>query len=486
MVTVTVSDYGEWRDAARTLVAREQPPDDVVWVASEAAQAVLPLAGGDPPPAPVNAAGGSSPARAAAAAVSGGRLRVPRAFVELAEAAASHRNPARWDALYRLLWRIQREGAAVLELTSDPLIRMVSDMAGQVRRDAHKMHAFVRFTPLTDAEGERYVAWYRPDHLVVRRAAPFFAERFSSMRWSILTPDLSAHWDGHALSFTSGVPTPVAHATGDVEELWRVYYASVFNPARANLRATLREMPLRRWAQLPEAALIPSLLHSAQETTEQTLRARAPVTARPFVPDTTELEALRTAAQSCQGCALHARATRTVFGEGAPGARVVLVGEQPGDAEDVQGRPFVGPAGQVLDDALRAAGIDRASVYLTNAVKHFSWEPRGKRRIHQTPRMSEMRACRPWLEAELQAIRPDVVVCLGATAARALLGPQARVGALRGKVIEGQAWAPRMVVTVHPSAVLRGQERAQEYFQLLVGDLTLIRPAAIAGDPAMG
>ncbi len=162
-----------------------------------------------------------------------------------------------------------------------------------------------------------------------------------------------------------------------------------------------------------------------------------------------------------------------MFGEGAPDARVVLVGEQPGDAEDVQGRPFVGPAGQVLDQALRAAGIDRATVYLTNAVKHFSWQPRGKRRIHQTPRMSEMRACRPWLEAELQAIRPDVVVCLGATAARALLGPQAKVGALRGAVIEGQSWAPRMVVTVHPSAVLRSDDRAGEYFQMLVADLTL-------------
>ncbi len=288
------------------------------------------------------------------------------------------------------------------------------------------MHAFVRFTAVTDEAGERYVAWYRPDHLIVRRAVPFFVERFASMRWSILTPELSAHWDGHELSFTSGVPTPVAHATGGIEELWRAYYASVFNPARANLRATLREMPLRRWAQLPEAALIPSLLNRAQETTAQALEVRAPGTARPFVPETTQLEELRAAAQACRGCALHERATQAVFGEGAPGARVVLVGEQPGDAEDVQGRPFVGPAGQVLDKALRAAGIDRTSVYLTNAVKHFSWEPRGKRRIHQTPRMSEMRACRPWLEAELQAIRPDVVVCLGATAARALLGPQAR------------------------------------------------------------
>ena len=473
MVTITVTEFAEWRGAARTLLARGQTPDEVIWVAREAEQAVLPLGGGDTLPPPPDA-------------TSGWRPRIPRLFVTLAEAAASHRSPSRWDALYRLLWRIHREGAAVLELASDAEVRTVSDMAAQVRRDEHKMHAFVRFTPVTDAEGERYVAWYRPDHLVVRRAAPFFAERFSAMRWSILTPDLSAHWDLHQLSFTSGVPTPVAHASGDVEELWRVYYASVFNPARANLRATLREMPLRRWAQLPEAALIPSLLNSAPEVIEQVLRVRAPDTARPFVPDTTQLEDLRAAAQSCRGCRLYERATQAVFGEGRHDARVVLVGEQPGDAEDLQGRPFVGPAGQVLDDALRAAAIDRASVYLTNAVKHFSWEPRGKRRIHQTPRMSEMRACRPWLEAELQALRPEVVVCLGATAARSLLGPQARVGTLRGKVIEGQAWAPRMVVTVHPSAVLRSEERREEYFQMLVEDLKLIRRAANSGDQAMG
>jgi DNA polymerase len=170
-----------------------------------------------------------------------------------------------------------------------------------------------------------------------------------------------------------------------------------------------------------------------------------------------------------------------VFGEGPSDARVVVIGEQPGDEEDRSGRPFVGPAGQVLDRAFDAAGLNRSDVYVTNAVKHFSFEPRGKRRIHQTPRLSEILACRPWLEVELRRLRPAVVVAMGSTAARALLGPQARVMTLRGRVLEGLAWAPRVIVTVHPSAVLRAQERGAEYFDLLTRDLAL---AWAVRDPA--
>ena len=158
--------------------------------------------------------------------------------------------------------------------------------------------------------------------------------------------------------------------------------------------------------------------------------------AAPFVPDTRDLGQLHDAAASCRGCDLYARATQVVFGEGPKRSRIVLVGEQPGDVEDVRGRPFVGPAGGVLDRALAAAGIDRADVYMTNAVKHFSFEERGKRRIHKKPRLSEMRACRPWLEAELEAVRPACVVCLGSTAAQSLLGPDVRIMQARGQVLK--------------------------------------------------
>jgi uracil-DNA glycosylase len=177
-------------------------------------------------------------------------------------------------------------------------------------------------------------------------------------------------------------------------------------------------------------------------------------TAAPLVPETTSLSKLREAAVNCKACDLWKTGTQTVFGEGAAGAEIVFVGEQPGDKEDLAGRPFVGPAGRVLDDALEAAGIDRSLAYVTNAVKHFKWVGRGKRRIHQKPNWSEMAACRPWLEAELAAVKPKVLVPLGATAAQSLLGRQFRVTKQRGVPVESDL-APYVVATVHPSSILR-------------------------------
>jgi DNA polymerase len=191
-----------------------------------------------------------------------------------------------------------------------------------------------------------------------------------------------------------------------------------------------------------------------------------------FLPLQKDLFSLAKAAQSCRGCSLYLRATQTVFGEGNATARVVAVGEQPGDVEDQQGRPFVGPAGRVLDKALAQAGLDRASVYVTNAVKHFSFEERGKRRIHKKPRQSEVRACRPWLENELEAIRPDVLLLLGATAAQAIFGPTFRVSQERGQPIKSTL-APVVIATVHPSSILRAPDDAarEQAFQGLVADL---------------
>ena len=245
-------------------------------------------------------------------------------------------------------------------------------------------------------------------------------------------------------------------------------------------------MPAKRWRHLPEAMLIPHLVRTAHQRTGRLTAQRTAATARPFVPASDDLETLRLASASCRGCRLHAAATQVVFGEGPPDAAIVLVGEQPGDAEDLAGRPFVGPAGAILDRAIAAAGLDRRRLYLTNAVKHFSFEPRGKRRIHQTPRSSDVHACRPWLESELQAIRPATVVAMGSTAARTLLGPQARVMMLRGRVLEGLAWAPRLIVTLHPSAVLRSEADGERYLEMLVSDLRLAAatPAGTVYSPA--
>ena len=201
-------------------------------------------------------------------------------------------------------------------------------------------------------------------------------------------------------------------------------------------------------------------------------------TAAPFVPNTTSLKILSAASHECRGCDLYKFATQVVFGAGPKSAQVMFVGEQPGDQEDRQGAPFVGPAGTLLDKALAEAGIPRDRVYVTNAVKHFKWEPRGKRRIHKKPRASEVKACRPWLEAELRAVKPAVVVCLGATAAQSLLGAGFRLMQQRGQVVSSPA-AGRVVATIHPSAVLRApdSEGRKAAYDTLVADLKVVAKA---------
>lgn len=197
-------------------------------------------------------------------------------------------------------------------------------------------------------------------------------------------------------------------------------------------------------------------------------------TAAAFVPPRPTLSKLQEAAAGCTACDLYKTGTQTVFGEGPRSADVMLVGEQPGDKEDLAGEPFVGPAGQLLDRALVSAGIDRKTVYVTNVVKHFKWEARGKRRIHKKPNLSEITACKPWLEAELQVVKPKAVVCLGATAAQALLGRQFRVTAQRGRFVESDL-APLVSATVHPSSILRGPpEEREKALQGLASDLAKV------------
>jgi DNA polymerase len=205
-----------------------------------------------------------------------------------------------------------------------------------------------------------------------------------------------------------------------------------------------------------------------------------PRTARPFVPPGGSLDALRRAAAACTGCDLYLRATQVVFGQGASPAPLLFVGEQPGDQEDLAGRPFVGPAGQLLDEALVRAGVTRTAVYVTNAVKHFKWEPRGPRRLHKAPSAGEIAACHPWLEAEVRAVRPQAIVCLGVTAARAVFGRMVRLGDLRGGPQASPLGVP-VFVTIHPAAIIRLPERAMQDAELgrLVDDLR--RAARAAG-----
>ncbi|MBR1226205.1 MULTISPECIES: UdgX family uracil-DNA binding protein [unclassified Bradyrhizobium] len=457
------TDFDGWRKAARTLVLNDVSPADVTWRvqgdAPELFESTTPLP--DPPNATFN---------------------VPAKFVELVKAAILHRNSERFAILYRLLWRL-RGNHDLLVVATDPDVAEVAAMAKAVHRDEHKMHAFVRFREIGREQKSHFVAWFEPEHHIVELAAPFFARRFADMPWSILTPDVCAHWDGHAVSITPGVAKAEAPTEDRLEETWRRYYASIFNPARLKVKAMQTEMPKRYWRNLPEASLIKPLIESAERTASAMIahaasephksqKRQEPPMKRKQAAD--DIEMLREEAADCRACPLWKDATQTVFGEGPQNAQVMLVGEQPGDKEDLAGKPFVGPAGQMLDRALDEAGIDRSKVYVTNAVKHFKFVPRGKIRLHQKPNTAEIKACRQWYERERAAIKPVLVVAMGATAAQSVFGKITPINKSRGRLIDLEDGATALV-TVHPSYLLRlpdADAKAQEY-QRFVADLKI-------------
>lgn len=392
---------------------------------------------------------------------------VPKAFLEKARVAAVHRDPERWNLLYRILWRLQST-RGLLHVEVDDDVALLGRLVSQVHHDVHKMHAFVRFRKIDDVDGEHFVAWYRPDNRIVPLVAPFFQERFAVMRWTILTPDASVDWDPatKALRFGAGVGREHAPQDDEVEGLWKSYYGSIFNPARLNPRMMRGEMPVRYWGNLPEAAIIPHLIQKAEARVGVMMAVQSEkTTAEPFVPEHHTLKALREALPSCKGCSLFECATQVVPGKGAAKAHLMLVGEQPGDQEDLQGEPFIGPAGGVLRKVLEELRIDPADVYMTNAVKHFKFKQQGKRRLHENPRMSEINACKPWLMAELDAIKPRVVLCLGASASKSLLGGTFTLMKSRGKLQQTPA-GHNVFATIHPSAILRARDE-QSREQLL-------------------
>lgn len=385
-----------------------------------------------------------------------------------------HRDSAKWPLLYRVLWRLRYENSRLLSILSDGDIGRFRRLEREVRRDTYRMTQFVRFKPAPGGRGDRLTAWYQPDHDVLELALPFFVKRFAALTWSIVTPKKSAHWDGTALRLAEGLPRAADVSADGIESLWRVYYASVCNPARLNVKAMKAQMPVRHWETLPESPMILPLIQGASTRVAGMMEhvAAAPG-ASPYLPECRSLVSLHTAAARCRGCTLHCSATQTVFGTGPDDAGVMLIGEQPGDEEDRYGRPFIGPAGRLLNAALIDAGLDRNRLYLTNAVKHFKFVPVGKARKHQKPSYADIVACRPWLEAELAALRPSVVVCLGSSAANAIFGPAFRLTDARGKWHTGFG-IDRILPTYHPAAVLRARPEAREgLYRLLVDDLRM-------------
>ena len=433
-------DFEGWREAARGLLAAKVPPHQVVWQEPGGAQDLFAQSAHRPPPP-----GPAAP-----------DPRVSRAFLSLAKAAILHSEPLRFDLLYRLLWRLQAN-ARLMDDAADADVRRLGELARTVRRDIHKMRAFVRFRELREADGsEHFVAWFEPQHHILRASAAFFVDRFAAMRWSILTPAGSLHWDGEALR--EGPPASREDAPdGDpAEQLWKSYYSSIFNPARLKVGAMLKEMPRRYWKNMPEAALIPGLVAGAQA------REAAMVDAGSFTrespPET--LAALTEAVGACRRCAIGCNGTRAVTGEGPQAAPLMIVGEQPGDMEEELGRPFVGPAGQLLRAHLADAGIDTSAARVTNAVKHFKFVQRGKRRLHQSPTAKEIDMCRWWLDAERALVQPKLVLALGASAARGLLGRTVSVQKERGgwQSLEDGS---ELLITTHPSYLLRLDDAAR-------------------------
>lgn len=425
------TDWDGWRQAARRLVLSGIEPNEVAWsVGSQ----------GDPLPD------------------ASGSFNVSRTLVSLAAVAIQARDPERFGLLYSLVWR-SHAGENLLEDDGDPDLALARRMALAVRADAHRMRTNIRFLPMNEPEGSRYLGWFAPAHFVLPANAQLIAQRFPGFVWSIVTPDGAAHWDGDSLRFGSGL----RHAEDDEALMawWEQHSDMLLEQAEPG-------------TSVPEAEALDEAPRSPD------LPALGPVVLR-SAPDPALLRAGRDAA-GCHRCPLYEPATQVVFGEGPADAAVMFVGEQPGDQEDTIGRPFVGPAGQMMDRAMEEAGIDRRAVYVTNAVKHFKFTLRGKRRIHQTPEVPEIQACGGWLSTERDHIRPRLLVLMGGSAARAVMGRAVTISRERGRPIQlpdGQT----AFVTVHPSYLLRlpdAAAKAREY-KAFVRDLQSIHAIMQAG-----
>ncbi|WP_263143358.1 UdgX family uracil-DNA binding protein [Pseudomonas sp. RIT-PI-AD] len=461
-------EFGDWRRLSRRLLAAGVAPESLTWQVEGAGEDLFAdsPAGADEVPE-------KNP------------LRVPRELPALLEQAARFRADDRWALLYRILWRVcngDRSAMLAGDVDGGTLHRRIK----AVRREAHHMHAFLRFRERDAALGApQFVAWHETAHDVLDLGAEHFAERMGRHTWLVATPEGAAHFDGQRLRYQRPCPTDIrAFAEGlhdGGERLWQAYYTSTFNPARLNPRVMLNHMPARFWKHLPEGPLIPDLMSRARAG-QQRLAQTAAVGEQPGRQVLIAQERaqprrpLPSSLDACRNCEIWRDATQAVPGQGPAQAAIMLVGEQPGDHEDLAGRPFIGPAGEVLARALAAAGLRREALYLTNAVKHFKWEPRGgptgraATRKHATPKPGEIRACHSWLDKEIREVGPRVIVALGRTALASLLevqNPQRlRLADFAGKPFRHlDRW---ILVAPHPAAVLRAQDGGEALYAALV------------------
>lgn len=427
------TDFDGWRAAARTLRLAGVLPRKVAWtVAGSEVDLAFPEGR-----APEDAAAGPP-------GVGEGAFKVPRAFAELAADVALHLAPDRFALLYRMLFRLAQNGRLMEDASDSDVIR-ARQMAAAVREATRRMVDEVVPRPIAGAAGV-HIAWHAPAHRVAERAAPALTARYPHLAFSVLTPEVGLHWDMAVLRTGAGATLGDNPSEAALDDHWRKRCASFFPPApvissremKAAIRGS-RDGPYERGAPASLAEVAAGI-------------------------------------DSCRRCDLWRGACRGLAGEGPPHAPVMLVGEQPADADDQAGRPFVGAAGALLDRALGEAGLDRGQVFLSNAIRHFKHERRGTRRLQRTPTLQEVEACRWWLDAERRLVQPKVVVALGATAAQAVFGKPLPVVSSRGEVrsLSGRA---RGLVTFHPAFVLRlPEERVRtETLAALVSDLRTAR-----------
>jgi probable DNA metabolism protein len=441
------NDFSSWRDEARDLLSGGVPPAEVQWEIGSMPGLFRGSVGRLSKPLP--------------------SASVPRRFLLGAERVACHKDEGKWDLLYRLLWRICHGERNLLEVPADPETHRFLRMERAVERDLQKMKAFVRFRKVILEGEEQFLAFHTPEHHVLKLAAPFFARRYADAAWGILTPYESAFWDTRSLRYGRGAGIYDFPSVEELEELWREFRTRDFShPAPYDPAPPEFHVPTPPERAEGGRSKVVSIVGRE--------RGRSPRgEAKPDrIPSLGELQR---SAEGCTNCPLFRVGGQAVFGDGPKDASVVFVGEQPGEEEEKRGKPFVGPAGRLLFQALVDAGLDRSETYVTNAVKHFKWVPKGKRRIHQKPNGAEITACRHWLAGELRAIRPKLIVCLGATAAQSVLGRTVHLSTERGSFVSTPFGIA--LLTVHPSALLRipdpaGQERA---YRELVNDLERVR-----------
>ncbi len=382
-------------------------------------------------------------------------LKFYQEFSRFASNVLCHNNQTKFDILYDF-YRSYSKNFKIIHNPLEPNLHKLKVFSKQVTRDIHKMQAFVRFNEFSKDGKVIYVAYHKPDHYILKKNYKFFVERFNTMNWIIFTPYAMLSWNSHQVFYQEQEYHPKTLPEDPFVELWQTYFSNIFNPARVKINAMMKEMPRRYWETMPETKLIPELIRNASTRVESMkLRSRSTRSdAKIYTEGVASLNDLRIKLLQCNACELCELNTNPVAGAGLPTSQIMILGEAPGDMEEVSGKPFVGPAGNLLGITLKKLGYNIDDFYKTNAVKHFNFRSGGKVRIHKTPSSKHILSCRPWLEKEVELVKPEVIICMGLSAAHSVLGFPVRMETVRSK-LHKTGFCNKTFITHHPARILR-------------------------------